>query len=273
MEASNKKDQYRALLGTILFHAVLLVCCLFFALSTSEIPEEHGVIVSLGYTDEGTGARQPLSEPAPEPQEATPTSADAAEEIVTQETQEAIALPDESDAQEDETVHPDPEPVEEPSQEAEETVEEQVEEEETRQEVDERALYPGRDQRSTERQDQGETGEEGDQGEAEGVTDADAFDGSGPGDGIEYSLSGRQANYLPVPEYTTQATGRVVVEIVVDRQGNVIRATPGVRGTTTTNQTLHSLAEEAAMEARFDIKADAPAEQRGSITYNFIRLN
>ncbi len=55
------------------------------------------------------------------------------------------------------------------------------------------------------------------------------------------------------------------------KQGQVIKAQPGARGTTTTDHTLHQQAKEAARKARFCIKTDAPKEQTGSITYNFIR--
>ncbi len=271
MEADTKKDRTRALAGTVIFHAVLLICFILFGLSTPlPLPEEHGVLVTRGYVDEGMGEQQPLAAPPPDP--SPPPAAPEAdpEAVVTQESQESVALPDEVADHVEERDRP--EEVSDPLPEEAEPAEE-VPEEEPLPEVDPRALFPGRDQRSTDRQDQGETEETGDAGRPDGATDADDFEGTGPGDGIEYSLEGRRANYLPIPEYTTQATGRVVVQITVNRQGQVIRTNAGVRGTTTTNQTLHRLAEEAARRARFDLKSNAPEEQVGTITYNFIRLN
>lgn len=270
-DITNKKDKYRALTGTILFHGVLLVCFLLFGLSTPlPLPEEHGVIVSLGYMDEGTGQFQPLrgAPPVPESSPARPVA--EPDQVVTQQTVESVALPEEvaeTRAEREQPVSERTDPVPVPV----ETTERQVEQEPPPV-PDPRALFPGRDQRTTERQDQGDTGRAGAQGRVEGVMDANAFDGVGQG-GIEYSLSGRQANFLPLPEYTTQATGRVVVTITVNRQGQVIRATAGARGTTTTDQTLHRLAEEAARRARFDLQTGAPEEQVGTITYNFIRQN
>ncbi|MFP4690643.1 MAG: TonB family protein [Bacteroidales bacterium] len=270
METTEKKDRNRALAGTLIFHGLLLLCFLLFSLSAPEPqPEDYGVLVALGYEDAGQGDRQPLAAPTPVNQSPPASEASEHEEIVTQEAEEAVALPDEvADPEtEQEQVESDREdPVNEPQEETEEV------KEEPEPEVDPRALFPGRDQRSTEQRDQGQTEEEGDQGQAEGVLDTINFDGVGQG-GIEYSLAGRQANFLPVPKYTTQATGRVVVQVTVNQQGQVIRAEAGARGTTTTDRTLHRHAEEAARRARFDLQADAPEEQRGTITYNFIRLN
>ncbi len=266
------KDRTRALLGTIVFHGVLLLCFLFFGLSTPlPLPEEHGVIVSLGYVEEGRGQTQPLSAPRPVPQSPPASPAQEPEGVVTQHTQESVALPEEAPDRDAGREFPDSDrrdPVPEPEDAA-----EPIEEEEPAPQVDPRALFPGRDQRSTDRQDRGETGETGVQGAPEGVVGADEQAGVGQSNGIEYSLTGRRANYLPIPEYTTLSTGRVVVQITVNRQGQVIRATAGARGTTTTDRTLHRNAEDAARRARFDLKSDAPEEQTGTITYNFIRLN
>ena len=72
------------------------------------------------------------------------------------------------------------------------------------------------------------------------------------------------------PNNPTQEDGKVVVEIVVDKNGKVIRATPGARGSSTTNPTLYKISKEAALEARFNVKADAPAEQKGTMTFVYI---
>jgi TonB family protein len=95
----------------------------------------------------------------------------------------------------------------------------------------------------------------------------------GPGGtGISIKLDGRSALSLPKPRYTEQEDGTVVVKITVDRDGNVINATTdGVRGSTTTNKNLHNEAITAARKAKFNLKADAPPEQIGFITYTFMR--
>lgn len=95
--------------------------------------------------------------------------------------------------------------------------------------------------------------------------------GSGTGDkGISYNLQGRGFQALPPPKYDYQGEGRVVVEVSVDRSGIVVQAIPGTKGSTTLDEYLLKVAKEAALGARFEVKHDAPAIQKGTITYNFI---
>lgn len=272
-DSNSSNDRNRALLGTVIIHALLLVCFLLFGLSTPlPLPDEHGVIVSLGYLEAGRGETQPLTATPPVQQSppATPPSQEP-ERVVTQDTGESVALPETESDKEIESDTPDFDDHD-TATELTEVPEEQPEAE-PEPVVDPRALFPGRDQQTTDRQDKGDSTEEGTQGAPAGSVNAIETTGFGPGEGIEYSLTGRSANFLPIPEYSTLATGRVVVQITVNREGQVIRASAGARGTTTTDRTLHRNAEEAARKARFDLKADAPEEQTGTITYNFIRLN
>ena len=75
---------------------------------------------------------------------------------------------------------------------------------------------------------------------------------------------------LPKPNYDYQEGGKVVVEVSVDRSGKVIQARPGITGSTTLDEYLLKVAKEAALKARFEAKSDAPAVQKGTITYNFV---
>ena len=61
-----------------------------------------------------------------------------------------------------------------------------------------------------------------------------------------------------------------MVEVSVDRSGKVIQAVAGIKGSTTLDEYLLKVAKEAALEARFDAKPNAPLFQKGTITYNFI---
>ena len=74
---------------------------------------------------------------------------------------------------------------------------------------------------------------------------------------------------LPIPEYTAQQTGKVVVKIVVDRDGNVLKATAGAPGTTITDSSLRESAKKAALKAKFNVSRTAPEVQEGTITYVF----
>ena len=86
-------------------------------------------------------------------------------------------------------------------------------------------------------------------------------------------VPGRSVNgTLPRPSYGVQASGKVVVQIWVDNYGNVQKAIAGAEGTTVSDKTLWQAARKAALGAHFNMSADAPALQEGTITYIF-RLN
>lgn len=83
-------------------------------------------------------------------------------------------------------------------------------------------------------------------------------------------LKGRNVvGTLPRPAYNAQLEGIVVVQVKVDQYGNVTEAVPGVEGTTVTNTALWNAARAAAMKAHFNMSADAPVLQTGTITYKF----
>ena len=60
------------------------------------------------------------------------------------------------------------------------------------------------------------------------------------------------------------------MEVTVDRDGKVTNATFSLKGTTVVDEVLINAARRAALAARFDRKPDAPAYQKGTITYEFI---
>lgn len=93
--------------------------------------------------------------------------------------------------------------------------------------------------------------------------------GDGNGPGISASLFGRHPLFLAVPEKKIQKEGIVVVEVTVDKEGKVTQANAGVKGSTSLDENLLKAAKQAALNTRFDTKLDAPAFQKGTITYIF----
>ena len=98
--------------------------------------------------------------------------------------------------------------------------------------------------------------------------------GVGPGNGngvAHFFMKDRTPVSLPKPNYNSAEQGKVVVSVIADRQGNIIRVSAGALGTTTSNQQLWKEAEAAAKRSKWTAKPDAPEEQKGTITYIFIR--
>jgi TonB family protein len=92
--------------------------------------------------------------------------------------------------------------------------------------------------------------------------------GGGPGGRIGIDLKGRAVVNPPKLPSDTKEEGKVVVEITVDSQGNVIEANPNGRGTTTSSTALKQKAKAAAMATKFNIDGKFE-EQKGTITIVF----
>jgi hypothetical protein len=91
--------------------------------------------------------------------------------------------------------------------------------------------------------------------------------GHGPG-GVGFSLAGRSMVKPPsLPKNITEE-GKVVVEIVVDKNGNVIRAEANGRGTNTNSSNLKTIARQAAFATKFNVSG-AEGEQKGTLTMVF----
>lgn len=102
-------------------------------------------------------------------------------------------------------------------------------------------------------------------GQADGNTDNGNTEGK-----ANAHLQGRMAKgTLGKPKYNIQQSGQVVVKIWVDQSGKVAKAQPGIEGTTISGSALWNICRQEALKARFNMSADAPALQEGTITYIF----
>jgi hypothetical protein len=279
-----KENRLKGIVGTVAFHLLLLLAVLYLALSTPlPLPGEEGVEVNLGSSEQGMGQVQeqsppPVQQPPPQlPPPQTDPEPEPEEDLITQDVEEAPAIKEEEAEEKDEEKQDEQVIKPEEKQPQEEIVQEAEKEPEPEPEppkVNERALYKGSSNTDGDGSNQGITGQPGDQGKPDGTPDATSYTGQGGlGEGVGYDLGGRGAKHLPKPAYESNEQGKVVVEIKVDRSGKVVSAIAGAQGTTISDLRLRRLAEEAALRSIFHPDPNAPERQRGTITYNFIRLN
>lgn len=302
---TNNKRKSAALTTAIM--SLLLVAIFFFGLNYLDPPMEYGIAVNFGTSDVGQGDMQPKAplKPAGEPvekveeelieetQEVIETPQDkvepvqevveevkANEEVLTQETEEAIAIKKAEEARK--------------KQEAEERKkeEERLERERIEQEKKERerqaaiakkkaeedakkakldAMIGGINNASgTEEGGEGNDNQAGDKGKITGDPNASGYYGNGGsgGDG-DYNLGNRKPLNRPKPDYICSEEGLVVVGIEVDRTGRVIKATPGMKGTTNSAECLLTQAKAAALKTTWNSDSKAPSKQVGTIKYRF----
>jgi len=262
--------KYRSgLIGTILFHGMVLILLLYLAFTTPlPLPAEQGILVDFGNSNTGFGNFEPrMSDPAPvQPQPATPRATQQQEQMLTQDIEESAAVPEKPKEQKKETPT---ETQKEPPKDTPKVTQPVEQPKPVERTVDERTLFPGRGDAASTATSQGAAGGQGNQGVPTGAADVHVYGEGGDAAGNKWALSGRGlVGRLPLPAYNVQDQGTVVVEITVDKNGNVINARAGVRGTTTPNKTLHDAAEKAARQARFTTNPNV-IEQTGTLTYIF----
>jgi len=84
---------------------------------------------------------------------------------------------------------------------------------------------------------------------------------------ISYSLVDRNANYLPPPIYTCENGGKVVINITVDRGGDVTEVSFNEKSSSTNDYCLIENAKAYALKANFS--RSTKNGQLGTITYLF----
>lgn len=277
-----KDIQSHIIAGVTTVVILLLLLLLLFKLTISAPiqMEDEGIVVTLGYSDEGGGVPEALplmpmaqsevqpTAPAPLPQ--LPSD----NELIVQEDEESLALADQNEQEQKRKAL------------EQELIRKQREAEAAQAEAEriarERALA---EQRAKEQ----EAIDKANQlaalfGQSNTPVGANADDASiepspsGKGnpvgknfgivDGNMWSLEGRKVKSMPKPSSDFNQQGKVVVNIRVDKDGNVVLASIG-DGTNISDSYTQQLALEAARKAKFTA---GEREQVGSITYNF-KLN
>ncbi|MFD2529243.1 energy transducer TonB [Polaribacter marinaquae] len=95
------------------------------------------------------------------------------------------------------------------------------------------------------------------------------YGNKGAGSGGNYNLAGRKALSKPINQPDCNEEGIVVVKIRVNKNGKVIYAKAGEKGTTNSKPCLAKPAEAAALKTIWNPDSDAPAVQTGTIIYKF----
>lgn len=141
------------------------------------------------------------------------------------------------------------------------------EEKEEKREVDPNQLFPGGGTSK------GDEQLDGDKGDIEGRDDIASLEKHGKsdlyGEDISFDLAGRSIAQYPGISANFTRNHVIVINIRVDRQGNVTHARVDIRRSTTTDPYLVQIAEQAARDTKFSAAPSATAEQNGSITFRF----
>jgi outer membrane biosynthesis protein TonB len=260
------KDKYkrRAVLGTFLIHLALVFLFYSFGLKYMDPKIEEGIAIEFGYIDEGMGAEITQSEEIitkvveqvqNSEESALEEQTEIAEEMVTQEVDDAPVITEENKTQEVQEQAP-------------------VKEDERKpQASDELQQALSSLFQSTENTQSGDTENEGAQGDQSGSIEGAEEAVGGEGNSSDgYELGDRRAIRKPKPNYSCNETGRVVIRVWVNAEGETYKAELDLKNTTDTSPCLVREAKAAALKTSWLADANAEPIQIGSIIYNFRKL-
>lgn len=285
---ATQENKYRLISGgvTLLFLALLLLFLILFNIITPNPPFPEGGggggVIELGFGVMNAGTNDLDYGTMGEATNVVAEKPDTKEEILTDENGEAVPLEEkkpEVNVKENKTVI---KPV---------VPKEPVHVETMAEKIAKKAKkHKGQDGGGT-----GSSGQQGDNGSPEGVGDGGEGGsgggkgggngtgfgpgngsgigpgnggGTGGGEGFRAKLASGVMVKPPKLPSDTKEEGKVVVEITVDSDGNVIDADPNGRGTTTSSAILKAKAKRAALDTKFSSN-DKFEERRGTITIVF----
>ena len=265
----------------------MAILFLLFYLGFSSLDEtpEGGIAVNFGTTLTGSGDVQPEEaiqsspkETTPEPTPVTPEdeTPEITEEVVTQDSEDAPVVEEKPKKEIKKKVDKPKEkpierkPIDKPVKKVEEKKPDPKPDKSTLDILDSFSNGPKSDGKA--KGGEGNDNSPGDKGDPNGNPYATSYygqPGAGGIGGVGYGLNGRgRPSNSKVVQQCNEA-GRVVVKIVVNRDGRVIQATPGVKGTTNSAKCLLDPAKKTALTFKWKADPKAPVKQIGFVEVTF----
>ena len=205
-----KKNKMKAWIGTLLFHALLILLFLFTGPSyTIPPPPEEGISINFGTTDFGEGEIEEITEPTEESNpENLSENNPVTEEINSQETKETIEVKKEKETKENNS----------------ENTEIETEEitKEEKKEINKKAIFNPNKKKGNE----GNTSGDGNMGEVDGDPNSDNYTGGGFGDGLSPI-----GTYRSIPKDfdhpLEMGEGYITIDVIVNLEGKIINIDDG----------------------------------------------
>lgn len=274
MSVFDTKHKKKSAIITSVILVALLYLIFTFGMSYLDPPEEYGIAINYGESNVGRG------EPKPTPIKKAPK-----EEVKEEKVEEIVKeIPKETIKEEVVTQTEKEAPVIEKPKKKEKKIE--PKKEEPKKVIPKPKPKPKRPSKATTKafenllkgdksdgkiKGEGDDNVDGVKGKENGDPKSSKYYGNtsrGDGDS-NYNLAGRNAVNKPIEQPDCEEEGTVVVSIEVDKNGRVIKAIAGVKGTTNSAKCLLDPAKQAAMKTTWNPDKNAPSKQKGTIIYKF----
>ena len=270
MNLFNTEHKRKALALTTVVMCLVIFILFFAGMKYLDPPPENGVEVIYGVDITGMGERTPPPSAAKQEETQTPqtqpeqsTSQEVKENLLAQDNNEEVSVPEVPKKQEKKKETPKKEPTKETPRPAPKP---------SRQTTDALSNILGAaNAGGSGTSGQGDGNQPGYQGQIDGSQYANSYYGSGGGNGSGkgWGLKGRSIASQGSVKQNCNEEGRVVVQIEVDRSGKVVKATAGVKGTTNSAPCLLEAARKTAAMYRWNTDENAPIRQIGFLIVNF----
>lgn len=259
----NEHKRKSTIITTVILFLFVL-SSLMFGLSYWDPPQEFGIAINFGTSDVGQGDVQPTEaiKAAPTPTQKASSAViptKVLEKVVTQDLEEAPVIKEKPVKKSPAIIETKPTVVQKPTPTPDKSTSDALS-----------SILKGQKSDGKATGGQGDDNQAGDKGQVDGDPNAKGYYGTGgTGGGGDYQLGNRKPLNKPKPNYICDEVGIVVVQIEVDRAGNVINAIPGVKGTTNSAECLKSEAKIAALKTTWQPDSNATSKQIGFIRYLF----
>ncbi|MEZ4852847.1 energy transducer TonB [Flavobacterium sp.] len=246
---------------TTAIFVILFLLFSIFGLTYMDPPPENGIAINFGTSNVGQGEIQP-TEPlktAPQPTPSQPETSQDNDNTLTQDDDSPVTV----------TPKENTKPKDKPKETTKPKETKPTPSSTTTNALD--AFINGKESDGKVTGGHGNDGIPGDKGDPNGDRYATSFygSGSGNGSGTGYGLKGRNlAKKGEIVQQCGNESGKVIVQITVDRSGNVVK-TQYVKGTTNTKPCVLEAAYKTAKNYKWKSDANAPETQIGWIEVNF----
>ncbi len=267
MEYLRDKHKKKGVIKATIIMILLFILMFISGMTYLDPPPETGIAVNFGTSDVGSGLVQPQHNTPPKPVNTKPepqvTKPVVKENVLTSDDEEAPVIKETKHVKPKKHTTPkqNPKPKKDPKPQPDKNITNILNNVNS---------APGDNTNNS--SGEGNDGKPGDKGSTSGDPNASGYYGNGGNGGGgtgNYRLGNRRALSKPKPVFKCNEEGRVVVKIYVNRQGKVVKAIPGAKGTTGSAPCLLQAAKQAALKTKWQADAKAPSQQIGKIIYNF----
>lgn len=269
MKHLNTPHEKKSAVITSLITVLLILLFFILGLKYYDPPISFGMEVNFGNASQGMGKIQPqkpISAKArtqPTPKKVSPKVAPkkAAQPKVTTQKTSDFPVPSKTEKKEAPPVKEVPKKIEPPKPKVDQATKNILSKLINQKKTEEKTVKKGK----------GNGQVQGDKGKIEGNPYANSyFNLAGPGGmGKGFGLNGRRLESTGKVTQQCNQEGVVVVRITVNRQGDVVQAEPGVKGTTNTHPCLLQPAKETALLHKWFSDTKAPSQQIGFVMIQF----